>query len=314
MEVDKLQQQLNMVVVGAINVDISGTTDTQMMHGDSNPGRVKVTLGGVGRNIAENLARLGAKVTMLTVLGEDANAAHARQECALEGIDLQYAHIVPCGRTSTYLCLNDMDGEIYAAVSDMSICESITPDYLSKHLDVLNAADMVVVDANIPEDSVRWLAENCHAPLAADPVSVKKAGKLRDCLGSFVTLKPNRPEASLLTGVAISGTDGLEEAGKQMLAAGVKRVFISLGGQGVYYTDGEVSGIQPCCPAHIVNTTGCGDAFIAAAVMACAMGKDIRGMALMGQAASAICAEAESAVSPTVTMDQVINLMKQTEE
>ncbi len=313
MEVNKLQQ-LNMVVVGAINVDISGTTDTKMMHGDSNPGRVKVTLGGVGRNIAENLARLGAKVTMLTVLGEDAHAIHARQECAAMGIDLQYAKIVPGGRTSTYLCLNDADGEIYAAVSDMSICDSITPAYLAEHLNVLNAADMVVVDANIPESAVHWLAENCKAPMAADPVSVKKAGKLRDCLGSFTTMKPNRPEASLLTGVTISGTDGLEEAGKVLLASGVKRVFISLGGLGVYYTDGVKSGIQPCCPANIVNTTGCGDAFIAAAVMACAMGKDIRDMAHMGQAASAVCAEAESAVSPTVTMEQVIQLMKQTEE
>lgn len=307
-------QQLNIVVVGGVNVDVSGTTETRMMHGDSNPGHVKVTLGGVGRNIAENLARLGAQVSMLTVLGEDANAVHARQECAVMGINLKHAKIVPGGRTSTYLCLNDMDGEIYAAVSDMSICEHITPEYLAQHIDLLNAADVVVVDANIPESSIRWLAENCKAPMAADPVSVKKAGKLQACLGSFVTLKPNRPEASLLTGVAIEGTMGLEEAGQKMLREGVEKVFISLGGQGVYYTDGTTAGIQPCCPAHIVNTTGCGDAFIAAAVIAYAMGKDIRTMAHMGQAASAICAEAESAVSPTVTLEQVLNLMKQTEE
>ena len=81
-----IMQQQRMVVVGAINVDISGTASTAMRAGDSNPGHVKVTLGGVGRNIAENLARLGAKVTMLTVLGEDPNAAHVRQECAIAAL------------------------------------------------------------------------------------------------------------------------------------------------------------------------------------------------------------------------------------
>ena len=309
-----IMQQQRMVVVGAINVDISGTASTAMRAGDSNPGHVKVTLGGVGRNIAENLARLGAKVTMLTVLGEDPNAAHVRQECAIAGIDLTYARTVPGGRTSTYLCLNDADGEIYAAVSDMEICNAITPEYLESCRDVLSTADLVVVDANIPEDSIHYLATHCSCPLVADPVSVKKAGKLKACLGSFVTLKPNRPEAALLTGVEIEGLRGLEQAGRILLSKGVKRVFISLGAQGVYYTDGNSSGILPCCPAHIINTTGCGDAFIAAAAVGYTMGLDIHGMAHMGQAASAICAQADSAVSPTVTLSQVQNLMKQTEE
>ena len=302
-----------MVVVGAINVDISGTADTAMAPGDSNPGRVKVTLGGVGRNIAENLCRLGVRTMMLTALGEDAHASHARQACRAAGINLTHALTVPGGRTSTYLCLNDADGEIYAAVSDMAICEAITPAYLAKCRDVLDGADMVVVDANIPEASIRYLAENCRAPLAADPVSVKKAGKLVPCLGRFVTLKPNRPEAQLLTGVPIEGLLGLDRAAQRMLDQGVARVFISLGAQGVYYTDGNLSGIQPCCPAHIVNTTGCGDAFLAAAVAGYAMGLDIRAMAHMGQAASAICAESDSAVSPGLTLEEVRNLMKQTE-
>lgn len=303
-----------MVVVGAINVDISGTADTAMRPGDSNPGRVRVTLGGVGRNIAENLCRLGVRVTMLTALGEDAHAAHARQACQALGLDLSRALTVPGGRTSTYLCLNDADGEIYAAVSDMDICEAITPAYLATCRDVLDAADMVVVDANIPAESIRYLAGSCRVPLVADPVSVKKAGKLAPCLGRLATLKPNRPEAQLLTGVPIDGLLGLDRAAQVMLAQGVQRVFISLGPQGVYYTDGNLSGIQPCCPAHIVNTTGCGDAFIAAAALGYAMGLDIRSMALMGQAASAICAEADSAVSPAITLEQVQNLMKQTEE
>lgn len=308
-----MREQGYMVVVGAINVDISGTADSAMMPGDSNPGQVKVTLGGVGRNIAENLCRLGVKTVMLTAMGEDAHALHAREACRAVGIDLAYALTVPGGRTSTYLCLNDADGEIYAAVSDMDICEAITPDYLAGCRAVLDGADMVVVDANIPEASVRWLAENCRAPLAADPVSVKKAGKLAPSLGRFVTLKPNRPEAQLLTGVPIEGLLGLDRAAQRMLDQGVERVFISLGPQGVYYTDGGLSGIEPCCPAHIVNTTGCGDAFIAAAVVGYARGLDIRAMARMGQAASAICAEADSAVSPVITLEQVQNLMKQTE-
>ena len=301
------------IVVGGVNVDISGTADTRMLPGDSNPGRVTVTLGGVGRNIAENLCRMGAQVQMLTVLGDDANAARIRQSCEQLGIDLSLAHVMPGHRTSTYLCVNDADGDVYAAVSDMSIYDSLTLELAETHLDVLNSADLVIIDANIPAQTIAWLCAHVTAPLAGDPVSVKKAGKFLPCLDRLVTLKPNRPEASLLTGVVIDGMNGVAEAAEALLARGLQKVFISLGGSGVYYTDGMLTGVQPCFPANIVNTTGCGDAFLAGAALGHVLGLDIREMARMGQAASAICAEADNAVNPDISFPRIQEKMKHTE-
>lgn len=299
------------VVVGGVNIDISGTADTPMLGADSNPGRVRLTLGGVGRNIAENLCRMGCQVRMLTVLGDDFYAERIRQSCDRLGMDLSLSMTIPGERTSTYLCVNDADGDLYAAISDMELYSRITPDYLLSRMEVLCGAALVIVDANMPEEIIRCLCEHCTAPIIADPVSVKKAGKLTPYLGSLVTLKPNRPEAALLTGVPISGLDGVAEAAQVFLDRGVQKAFISLGGEGVYYTDGTLSGIQPCCPANIVNTTGCGDAFLAGVSLGYVLGLDIAGMALMGQAASAICAEADAAVSPDITFESLQAKMKQ---
>ena len=302
------------VVVGGVNMDISGTTFGTMRAGDSNPGRVTLSAGGVGRNIAENICRLGWKVKMITAMGEDAHAHAIRKDGEKYGLDFSDSLILPDERTSTYLCLNDPDGEIYAAVSDMTIYERLTPDFLATKKDVLDGAAMVVLDANLTEETVAWLADNCAAPMTADPVSVAKAGKLLPCLKRLVTIKPNRAEATLLTGVKIEGMLGLDRAAQALLDAGVKNVFISLGGEGVYYTNGAESGVCPTAPADIRNTTGCGDAFFAAATVGCIMGLEIRRIAKMGQAAAAVCAESDNAVNPGTSMGALEEVMKMMED
>lgn len=289
-------------VVGGINVDISGTSDSKMILGDSNPGRVTLSLGGVGRNIAENLLLLGMSCHMVTVLGDDLHAETIRAHCSRIGLDLSACETVPGAKSSTYLCINDVNGDVMTAISDMSICEQITPEFLGRHLDEINHADFVIVDANIPAPAAAFLADWCEVPMIADTVSIKKAARLSPCLWRLYAIKPNRPEAELLTGVNIHGTQGLEEAGSVLLSEGVRNVFISLGSQGVYYADQEHHGIQPCVPGKILNTNGCGDAFLAAASVALMSGMSISEAALLGQASASICAEVESAVNPALTM------------
>lgn len=297
-----MAQVPRIAVIGGINVDISGTSGAKLIPGDSNPGEVTLSLGGVGRNIAENLARLGAEVEMITALGDDAHTGAIRAHCGELGISLALSDTCPGVPNGTYLCLNDVSGDIFAAVSDMRVCERITPVFLSRRMAAINACSMVVADANLPAESLRYLAERVTPPLAADPVSIRKAERLRACLGGVTLLKPNRPEAELLTGVAIRGTQGLDQAADALLAAGVRQVFISLGSRGVFFADALARGIQPCVPGDVVNTNGCGDAFLAAACMASLAGADIRRMALIGQAAAAICAESMRAVSESLTL------------
>jgi len=300
------------LVIGGVNVDISGTSSTPIVQGDSNPGKVTVTLGGVGRNIAENLSRLGASVGMITALGDDANAQWLRENCKEIGIDLTHSLTVPSARTSTYLCLNDCDGEIAVAVSDMDIYEHLTPEFLAQKLDVINQAALVIVDGNLSKESINFLAENCKAPMAADPVSSKKAEKLLDAQGRFLFMKPNRMEASLLTGLKVTeDLEDLKKGAAAFMEKGMRYVIVSLGRHGVYFNDGQESGILPNMTRDIVNTTGCGDAFMAAASLAFVQGKPLREMARMGLAASAVCSRSNSAVNPLISYNEIMKVLEE---
>ena len=137
-----------------------------------------------------------------------------------------------------------------------------------KNLTLLNGAQLVVVDANIPQESIEFLAEHVTPPIFADPVSVTKAKKFQGVLGKLHTLKPNRLEAELLSGIAIHNDDDLRRAAKALLDTGLHRVFISLGTQGVRAADHNEMLELPCYPVHVNNATGAGDAFVAGLVWA----------------------------------------------
>ena len=291
------------VVIGGVNVDIGGRPFAPLIAADSNPGRVTVTLGGVGRNIAHNLSLLGADVRLIAAYGDDLHGTQVESTCASLGIDLTHALKVPGGTTSTYLYLTDERGEMALAVSDMSICEKITPEYLAGQAKVLDNARVVVADANIPAESLKWLAENCAAPLFIDPVSTTKAEKLRDILGSIHTLKPNKLEAELLSGIPIRNKGDLERAAEKLLATGLKRLFISLGADGALAADQSGCHWLKTIPGDMVNTTGCGDAFMAALVWAYLEGLDLVESARAGLAAGAIAMESNQTINPDMSAD-----------
>ena len=157
------------VVAGAVNVDIGGQSAGPLVGRDSNPGKVTVSMGGVGRNIAHNLRLLGVKVSLLTALGEDPHAGQVMDSCERLGIDLSRALHVPGGTTSTYLFLSDETGDMALAVSDMGIYEELTPAYFARHQGYLNGAALVVADANLPAGALAYLADHCTAPLLVDP-------------------------------------------------------------------------------------------------------------------------------------------------
>lgn len=291
------------VVVGGVNVDIGGKSFAPLVAADSNPGTVRISLGGVGRNIAHNLALLGADVRMLTAYGDDAHGQQVAASCSALGIDLSHALKVPDGTTSTYLYLTDEQGEMALAVSDMEICKKITPAYLAEKLPLLQNAQVVVADANIPAESLEFLAENCTAPLFVDPVSTVKAEKLRPILHKIHTLKPNRLEAELLSGVKIQTLEDVKTAAAELMRLGVHRMFISLGGDGVLAAmDGQMIQLSNI-PGNMVNTTGCGDAFMSALVWAYLEGTDLENSARAGLAAGSIAMESNETINPNMSAE-----------
>lgn len=288
------------VVCGGVNIDIGARAFAPLIEKDSNPGCVELTLGGVGRNIAHNLSLLGVRVSLLTALGGDAYTAQIERSCEELNIDLSDALRVPDGRTSTYVFVNDESGDMALAVSDMSICEELTPSYFAQKRELLNGAALVIADANLPQASILYLAENCTVPLFVDPVSVSKAEKLMPVLESIHTLKPNRLEAELLSGVKIEDDTDLEKAAAELLRRGVQRVFLSLGEAGIYAAQAGERHLQQAYPARIQSTTGAGDAMMAALAWAQLEGRTLRQSAAIGAAAAAIAIESEKTINPVM--------------
>ncbi len=289
------------VVVGGVNVDIGGRSFGELVAEDSNPGKVQVSLGGVGRNIAHNLSLMGVDVRMLTAYGNDSNGQRIAASCSELGIDVSRALTLSDARTSTYLYIADRRGDMALAVSDMDICQRITPAYLASNSAVLQNAQVVVADTNIPGESLVYLAENCPVPLFCDPVSTQKAEKLRPILHRIHTLKPNRLEAELLSGVTIRSAADAEKAADRLLSMGVHRLFISLGADGVLAAMGDRKIKLNNLPGKMVNTTGCGDAFMAALVWAYLQGSDLEETARAGLAAGAITMESQETIHPALS-------------
>lgn len=289
------------VVVGGANMDIGGKPDGPLREKDSNPGRVRTSVGGVGRNIAHNLRLLNLPVTFLTALGKDPYGDRVVAECAMAGIDCERVLRTHDESTSTYLFIADEAGDMRLAISDMVICSLINPAYLAGQRDLLDTADVLVLDANLPEETIRYLAETCTVPIFADPVSVSKAGKLKNVLGRLHTLKPNRLEAEQLTGISIHTDVDLTRAADALLATGLKRVFLSLGTEGVFAAEAGQRIRVPCCPAVPKNMTGAGDAMLAGLVWSYLQEKDLVSSARLAAAAAAIAVEGTRTVNPALS-------------
>lgn len=298
------------VVVGGINVDIGGNSFAPLVAEDSNPGRVSMSLGGVGRNIAHNLSLLGADVRMLTAFGEDVYGQKVAASCAELGIDISHALRPMDAATSTYLYITGPEGDMALAVSDMAICERITPSYLAANLPMLQNAQIIVADTNIPRESLAFLAEKCTAPLFCDPVSTVKAEKLRPILHKIHTLKPNRIEAGLLAGMPVETLEDVERAADRLLEMGVHRLFISLGADGIYCAMGSERLHLPNLPGTMVNTTGCGDAAMAAIAWAYLQGSDLKTTALSALAAGVITMESSETINPAMSKTALVQRMK----
>lgn len=294
-------------VVGGMNMDIGGRPYKKLVAKDSNPGAVRMSPGGVGRNIAHNMSLLGLDVRLLTAFGDDVYAQKLAAVCGELGIDISQSPVIPGGHTSTYLFVNDESGDMQLAVSDMDIYDHLTPQVLQSRRQLLDGSQVVVLDTNLPAEAVAWVAENCRAPIFADPVSTAKAEKLRPVLGRLHTLKPNRIEAELLSGVAISDDASLRRAADALLETGLHRVFISLGADGVFAADrsGQVLHL-PAPEGNIVSTTGCGDSFMAALAWAYLQGSDLERSARAGLAASTITMASADTINPAMSEEALL--------
>ena len=287
-------------IIGGANVDLSATLVDAFIAADSNPGHIEIGYGGVARNIAHNLALLGAKTNLLTVFGGDLFGGLLHDYCIQQGIDVHLSDRLSSLRSGIYLCINNPSGEMIAAVADTEVIRAITPEWLEQRSGEINRSDFIVADTNITEDAIRWLMENSTAPLFIDGVSSTKAHRvvnaLRKCKLPYLhTLKLNLKEA-----LAVTEKATYSEAAQQLLNWGVEHVYITLGAEGVYCRNAAEEWQFPSLPGEIVNTTGAGDAFLAGVVYAHAKGIDFPQTAQYGLMAARATLMSAKAVNPDI--------------
>lgn len=295
------------VVIGGVNVDIGGKPDTALVPKDSNPGRINTSLGGVGRNIAHNMSLLGMKVVLVTALGCDSNAELVKKSCKELDIDIDGYFESTEDNTSSYLFITDETGDMSVAINDMNIYRNVTPEYLSGRMEQINGAKLVIVDTNIPAETIDYLAKNCRAPIFADPVSCAKGTRLLNSLGSLHTVTPNLMEAEVLADMHIGSYEDLQAAADKIMALGTKRVFITLGADGLFAADKDQSIKMDILPSRLVNATGAGDAMMAGIAYATVMGMNLCDTANFGLAAAAVAVEGSHTINEAMSVDLIKN-------
>ncbi len=290
------------VVVGGANTDIVGRPFARLLAHDSNPGYVKISSGGVGRNVAENLAALGLVVELVTALGGDHNAVELSVRCERAGIGLAHALVSADLPGSLYIAILDDGGDMEVALNDMRALERLTPVVLEERKDAFDGADLVVADANLSADSLEWLAHNVGAPLVLDPVSAAKAPRASGVLDRLAALKCNALEAAALLGTGEPrDADELGEAARGLLDLGVERVFLTAGHAGTFYCDAGGCGHVAPPRVGIANATGAGDAFTAGVAAALLEGLGVRECAAFGTVMAGFALASEHTVSDRVS-------------
>lgn len=286
-------------------MDINGFSRDPLIDADSNPGRVEYCPGGVGRNIAENLHHLGAEVRFIGVIGDDPGGELIKSSSSRLGLNIEHSLFLKSRPsvadivTSVYIALMDSSGEMKLALSDMDIMEKLTEEHLESKAGIIEESDIVLLDTNLPERIIEFILnrfggresasdENSASPARRgsskpqplfflDPVSARKASRAAACTGSFNTLKMGRMEASVLSGIEISGaedTNKLNDAADWFFEKGVRRVFITLGKEGVYTANANKRFFSPVRYVPPLNTSGGGDAFMAGIVYGTLQGWD----------------------------------------
>lgn len=300
----------DIIIIGGINIDIEGCPRKTLVPSDSNPGDIAISYGGVGRNIVENAARLGADVGMISLTGDDFLGNNARDHLAGLGVDVSgIVHVNECN-TGMYLSILNHENDMAVAICNMDILERVTPAFLEDKLNQLTKSEIVGVDCNLDFATLDYITNSLHVPLFLDPVSASKAERVKPIIGRFHTIKPNRIEAELLSDIKIVDDASLRQVGSWFCRQGVKRVFISLGEDGVYYRDESGEGIVGTSPVKLVSATGAGDAFSAAILVGHIKDFSAEDTAKLGVACASLALEVKSAVNPRICWDEAIRRMK----
>ena len=244
-------------------MDISAALTAPFVPADSVPGQVTLGCGGVARNIAHNLRLMGHEVKFVSAFSGEIFGEMCWLECQAIGLDLTLSERCEGMRNGLYLCVNDQSGEMRAAVADTEIISCITPEFLEARISDINRSKLVIADTNVSTEAILYLIDHCTAPLLVDTVSTAKAPRIIKALQQSQTKRLHALKLNLQEAQAVTHCDTAKGAADWLTAMGVNQVYITLGSDGVYCSDGVCHERYKAIPTRVINTTGAGDAFIA---------------------------------------------------
>lgn len=291
---------MRVAVVGSCLVDLSVRPAGELVPDTSNQAEVVWGAGGAGRNVAEDLARLGAEVTMVTDLGGDLPARWLQE--SLEGLGVR-VRIARTTSTGVYVALLHPDGRLQTGLCQTAT-EWLGASEVLAALPDLSTYDGVVLDANLSGAALGTLAAACRAagvPYALEPVAAGKAGRLLSALDGCALVKPDRPEAAALTGQACVSIDDAARCARTLREGGAGTVIVSLGADGLWVESDTVSHHLPALPATVVDVTGAGDALFAAVFAGMLRGLPLGVCLDAGRHAAALTCASPTATSPALS-------------
>lgn len=300
------------LVIGASGLDVVSRLTGDLRMGTSSPAHIRTSFGGVARNVAENLARLGQPVSLLSVTGKDRLGdeilAHTRQA----GVDVSRIFSTDKYPSGFYMSVIDTSGLRQFSLDDMRVMDELSPSYLLYHGDLFEQCGMVFLDANLPEPAMELafkLAQKSHVPVCADPTSGTLALRLSPYLRQLKLIAPNSVEAGILTGRPFdsSDRDAALEAARYLVNQGVETAFVTLEEFGVCYATSETTGHLPALHTNVIDPTGAGDALTAAVIFALLNNLDVDDAARLGLSAAALTLRYPGTVLPDLSLEKLYN-------
>ncbi len=291
-------------IIGGANIDIIASSDKELILRDSNIGKIELSYGGVGRNIGENLAYLGERVTFISCFAEDYFGKLLKLNCESLGFDLSYAKTVPGFSSSTYLAVLDHNRDMQVGINDMKIMDELKQDTIDALANVIQDDDYVFVDTNLSKELLEYATKTLKGHKVSDAISVNKVGRLFSSIGRIDILKLNRLEAEAVCGMSLDSEVKMISFLKILNEKGTKEVLVTVP-EGVYIgAKGSVyKYTHDALDKDVVNVTGAGDAFLSAYTYARYKNAGIESAAIMGLAAAVLTVRDEHACAKITKND-----------
>lgn len=302
------------LVIGASIIDITGFSAVKYRSHNSNPGCIKVSMGGVCRNIAETIARLGVETKFISVLGDDDHGRSILEHSRQIGYDMTNSLFLYHASTPTYLAILNEKGEMVSAIVDMWSLTQMNASLIDTKADIIKNASFTFVDANNP-NLLEHILKTYHGQtkFVLDPISAVKAESVKHLMPYFHTVKPNRFEAEAILGYSLDSNQALLKASEDFLDWGITNVFISLDENGIFYATKHSRGILVAKGTTVVNVTGAGDSFVAALGYCYLNGLSHLDTVKFAMSASHLTISHENTIHPDMSTAMVKKIMASTD-